>query len=164
LGGGEDQNAARRTAYRYTVADDRRSAGIWSRCLFVCDATNLVGVAALRNFQFARVQPADPRGLPVVCAKSALRLACLQVVAALIEAKVRVGRDTGDTREAALQRTSRRASSALELGYFGALRLPDPDFMPVFKGVPYWKPHKICINCYFSTARCVTMRWIQANL
>ncbi len=49
-------------------------------------STNLVGVAALRNFQFARVQPADPRGLPVVCAKSVLRLARMQVVAALIAA------------------------------------------------------------------------------
>src|SRR5882762_8270489 len=39
-----------------------------------------------------------------------------------------------------------------------------PRFYADFQGVPYWKPHKICIKCYFSTAQCVTMRWIQANL
>jgi hypothetical protein len=52
----------------------------------------------------------------------------------------------------------------LELRHLRALRLPDLHFMPIFRGLPYWKPHKICIKCYFSTAQCVTMRWIAANL
>ena len=79
------------------------------------------------------------------------------------------GRDTGrgaqETQQAAsLRERLHGPLFALESGHFGVLRLPDPDFMPISRGVPYWKPHKICIKCYFSTAQCVTMRWIQANL
>ena len=50
------------------------------------------------------------------------------------------------------QRQRFGASFCLETRHLGALRLPDPHFMPSFKGVPYWEPHKICIKCYFSTA------------
>jgi DNA-binding protein HU-beta len=34
--------------------------------------------------------------------------------------------------------------------------------MPILPGVPEWEPHKICTNCYFSTAQCVSIRSIQA--
>src|SRR5207302_1490782 len=61
---------------------------IWGRCLFVCDATDLVGLALLCDFQFAGLQPADPRGLSLVCAEPVLRLACVQAVAAPIVAVV----------------------------------------------------------------------------
>jgi hypothetical protein len=57
----------------------------------------------------------------------------------------------------------RKAVFRSKAAVFGAPRLPEPYFTPIFKGVPSWEPHKICIKCYFSTADCVSMRWIQAN-
>ena len=41
------------TDIRLLTTDGR--ADIWSRCLFICDATDVVGLALLCDFQFARV-------------------------------------------------------------------------------------------------------------
>src|SRR5260370_28055725 len=84
LGCAEDQDAARRVAHRHTVANAEWCADFRRGCLFVCDAADLVGLAFLCDFQFARVQPVGPRGLSVGCAKPILRLAYVQTAATLI--------------------------------------------------------------------------------
>jgi len=46
-----------------------------------------------------------------------------------------IGRSAQETQQAAsLRERLQGPLFALELGYCGALRLPEPDFMPIFKG------------------------------
>src|ERR1700692_2755954 len=65
----ENKNVPRRIAQRHTADHLRGPADFRSRCLFICDAENLVGLALLRPFQLARVQPVDPSRLSMVCAE-----------------------------------------------------------------------------------------------
>ena len=117
-----------------------RPADFRSRCLFICDETDLVGVALLCDFQSARLQPADPRGLRAVCAEPLLRLACVQAAAALNSS------------------ADRKIVFSRRIAPFGRSSAVGPPVLCRFLRGTYWKPHKICIKCCFSTARCVTMR------